>query len=535
MKRSLLILIGSLVMLLGNVAAQKMVYLEHCEKLSFDQKRVNAQLLTGNVRFRHEGTLMYCDTAYFYEHSNSLDAFGHVRLVQGDTIDCTGRLLHYDGNAQLARITHDVVLTHLSTVLYTDILFYDKRNNRAYYTTGGTIHDGDDVLTSVWGVYDMAHQSAEFRDEVHLNNEEFDMHTDSLVYHMEQHVATLVRPSTIVYKDETTILSHDGWYNTTTQMGMLMSSSRILHIDGKQLTGDTIIYDRNQGIGQVFGHMELRDTVQKASLFGNYGIMYEENKSGFATDSAYILDWSDDNLTYVHADTIFAEPIDSSYHRVRAFHNVRAYSNDFQFVCDSVVYDGRDSLVIMYTEPVLWSQSNQVSADTVFVYLNDSSISHICGTGSAFGVKQEGAEEFDQLCGKEMKAIVNDGHITEIQVSGNAETVFYPRNEDSTYVGVNKSQSSYVTIYLEINKIHHVLFTTSTTGTLYPLNMINVEDTRLLGFFWATQERPTSHQSIFDRPARTPRPTQKAISAADDKEEEPTTTTTKTKRNRKEK
>jgi len=528
MKRVLFIILG-LGVSLTSMWAQNMVYLEHCETLSFDQKRLpDAQLLKGDVRFRHEEALMYCDSAYFYEKTNSVDAFGHVRFVQGDTLEGVGEVLYYDGNTRLARLTHNVVLTHVNTVLRTDLLYYNRNTNIAYYSTGGTITDEQNQLSSVWGSYNVSNKNAEFSETVHLENESFKLDADTLVYNTATNVATLVEPTTIVYEDETTILSSDGWYNTNTEQSMLLSRSCINHQNGKQLTGDTIYYDRRLGVGNVFGHMEMRDTVQKVSLLGNYGIMYEKEKSGFATDSAYMLEWSQDKKTYIHADTIYTEQVhyldtagqDTTYRQVRAFFHVRAYSEDYQFVCDSMVYNGRDSIITMYHEPVCWSQSNQISADTIFVYLNDSTVDHMYGVGAALGIKQEGPEEFDQLSGKEMTAFIREGELKQIEVSGNAETVFYPRNDDSTYVGVNKSQSSYVNLFLEDNKIHHVLFTTETTGTLYPLSQIDPAETRLLGFFWATRERPTDPMNIFATPQRTERPKKKAISATEEDEED---------------
>ena len=85
--------------------SQTMVYLERAENLSFDQERIaDAQILRGNVIFRHDDALMYCDSAYFYENTNSLDAFGHVRFEQGDTLQGFGEVLYYNGNTMLARL-----------------------------------------------------------------------------------------------------------------------------------------------------------------------------------------------------------------------------------------------------------------------------------------------------------------------------------------------------------------------------------------------------------------------------------------------
>ena len=137
--------------------SQTMVYLERAENLSFDQERIaDAQILRGNVIFRHEDALMYCDSAYFYENNNSLDAFGHVRLIQGDTLHGYGDKLFYDGNTKLARLRQNVRLVHgrpdaNPTILTTDSLNYDRAAGVAYYFHGGTVQDSLNTLVSVRG------------------------------------------------------------------------------------------------------------------------------------------------------------------------------------------------------------------------------------------------------------------------------------------------------------------------------------------------------------------------------------------------
>ena len=64
-----------------------LVYLENTQTLAFDQfTNPDVQILRGNVRFRHDGALLYCDSAYFYEKANSLDAFSNVRIVGIDNV-----------------------------------------------------------------------------------------------------------------------------------------------------------------------------------------------------------------------------------------------------------------------------------------------------------------------------------------------------------------------------------------------------------------------------------------------------------------
>lgn len=79
---------------------------------------------------------MYCDSACFYEATNSFDAFGHVKMVQGDTLDLVGDMLLYNGLDQLARVRHNVVLTHRESKLYTDSLDYDRLYELGYFSKG---------------------------------------------------------------------------------------------------------------------------------------------------------------------------------------------------------------------------------------------------------------------------------------------------------------------------------------------------------------------------------------------------------------
>ena len=220
-----------------------LVYLEHSETLSFDEKRLpDAQILRGDVCFRHDSVLMYCDSAYFFEKENSLHAFGHVHLVQGDSLEGFSDVLYYNGNTKLARMRRRVRLIHQATTLTTDSLNYDRQQDIAYYFSGGQIVDSLNTLTSRWGQYTPDNHQALFRGDVKLVNPKFVLTADTLGYNTESYQSDLVGPTTILYEEETTILSTNGWYNTKTELSQLLDRSRIIHTDGITLTGDTIYY-----------------------------------------------------------------------------------------------------------------------------------------------------------------------------------------------------------------------------------------------------------------------------------------------------
>ena len=506
-----------------SVSAQTMVYLEHAENLSFDQDRLaNAQILQGNVIFRHDEMMMYCDSAYFYEGTNSLDAFGHIRFEQGDTLRGFGDLLFYDGNTKLARMRQHVRLVHgredeNPTILTTDTLNYDRRNNIAYYYSGGEVRDSLNTLTSIRGNYRPQTNQAVFSQDVTLVNPKFTLTSDTLLYNTETKIADIISPSKIVYEKETTIHSSLGWYNTVTERSMLLDRSVIVHEDGKMMTGDTIFYDKAIGFGQVLHHLEMRDSAQHATLYGEYGEMWEEGSRGYATDSALMIDWSDSlHLAYIHADTLFTEELaytdsmlmadstitDSTYRRVRAFHGVRVYRDDMQMVCDSMVYLGSDSTIYLYTDPICWSDNQQISADSMRVFIVNGVIDHAVGIKNALCVMNDTLDIFNQMSGKELTAYLIDGEVRIVDVSGNALTIYYPKEEDGGYVGLNTTESSFIRVYVENQEVQRIRFTQATTGVLYPLDKVPENTDRLAIFFWEEESRPISPEDVFRKVQR---------------------------------
>jgi len=497
-----------------SAAGQKMVYLERAENLNFDEKRIaDAQILTGDVVFRHEEAMMYCDSAYFYEGTNSLDAFGHVRFEQGDTLQGFCDKLFYDGNTKLARMRRHVKLIHgradeNPTILTTDSLNYDRAAGVAYYYSGGEVRDTLNTLVSVRGKYRTETKQAVFSQEVVLTNANFVLTSDTLLYNTETKVTDIVSPTTILYEEETTILSSRGWYNTETEGSMLLDRSVVEHIDGKMMTGDTIFYDKRIGFGQVFGHMEMRDSVQQATLYGEYGEMWEKDSRGFATDSALMVDWSDEeHYTYIHADTLFTEELhytdsarmDSSYRRVRAYFGVRVFRDDMQMCCDSLVYLGSDSTIHLYQTPICWSENQQIAADSIVVFIINGTVDRAVGYSQAICVMHDTLDVFNQMSGKEVTAYLKDGEVHTVDVSGNALTIYYPREEEGGFVGMNTTESSFIRSFIEQRHIQRMLFTKETTGVLYPMDQIPEGGERLALFFWADDVRPTGPEDVFRR------------------------------------
>ncbi len=312
------------------------VYLLNSDELSFDKKQsADYRVLRGNVVFRKDSMYMYCDSAYFYERDNSLDAFGNVHMEQGDTLFIYGDVLYYNGNEQIARLRGNVSMENRDVTLFTDSLNYEMQPNIGYYFDGGKLVDAQNELTSIYGQYSPDTKQAVFNFEVELFNEKFTLYSDTLEYNTQSKIADIVGPSTIV-SDSNIIYSSLGWYNTATDKSMLLKRS-VITSKGQSLTGDTIYYDRASGFGEVFGNMALTDSTRSVTMEGQYGFYNELTEYSFATDSARMLEYSRGDTLYLHADTIKSHLIlPDSTRLMQAYHGVRFFRVDAQGVCDSM-------------------------------------------------------------------------------------------------------------------------------------------------------------------------------------------------------
>ena len=475
------------------------VYLLHSDVLRKDARRPDAQVVVGNVRFRHDSIYMYCDSAYYYDQISSFEAFSNVRMEQGDTLFLYGDHLYYDGNTQIAEMRGNVRMENRNTTLLTDSLNYDRLFNLGYYFDGGTLMDEENVLTSDWGEYSPSTKQAVFNYNVKLVNPQFTLTSDTLHYNTATKVADIVGPSDIV-SDANHIYSELGTYDTQAGKAWLYQHS-VLTSDGRQLVGDTLFYDRNRGVGEAFTDMLLTDTLHKNLLSGEYGYYNEFRKYAFATRRALAVDYSQGDSLFLHGDTLLMETFhlgtDSMYREMRAFHKVRFYRTDVQGVSDSLVFSSADSCLTLYHDPVVWHQKQQLLGERILLYMNDSTIDWAHIINQALSVEQIDSVMYNQVTGKEMKAYFRDGQMRKTEVVGSVRVVYYPMDSDSTLIGMNVSETSQLDVYLENQKIEKMVMFPKSTGTLYPLTQIPKDKRKLSNFVWFDYLRPRSKADVF--------------------------------------
>ena len=478
------------------------VYLIHSDMLSYDQyKNPDAQILNGHVQFKHNGAKLFCDSAHFYEASNSFEAFGNVKMYQGDTLTLFSDYAYYDGNEQMAEARFNVVLTHRKSKLYTDSLNFDRLYNIGYFFEGGKLVDNGSVLTSDWGEYDTKTRMAVFNYDVRLRNKKFYLTSDTLYYDTGKSLAHVIGPSNIT-SGNSHIYTENGYYNTKTDYSELFGRS-VMKDKGKSVIGDSVYYDSKKGTSEAFGNVIYTDSINKNKLTGDY-CWYDENTGyAMATKRAVAIDFSQKDSLYMHADTFkiytFNINTDSVYRKIHAYNHVRAYRIDVQAVCDSLVYNSKDSCMTMYRDPIVWNGNQQLLGEEIKVFMKDSTVNRAHVIGQALSVEQmPDTIHYNQISSKEMLAYFNNGELNEVESIDNVQIIYYPIDDsDSTIIGLNYTETTKMRMFLENRKMKKI-WMPKATGTLYPLPQVPPGKFFLQNYAWFDYIRPLDKDDIFD-------------------------------------
>ncbi|MDR1103396.1 MAG: hypothetical protein LBL42_06520 [Tannerella sp.] len=477
------------------------IYLEYADVQTYDRElNPDRQVLTGNVCFRHDSAFMYCDSAYYYELSSSLEAFGRVCMEQGDTLDIHGDYLFYDGNTQIARIRRNVVMRNIQSdtavvTLFTDSLDYSRTTDIGYYFEGGVIVDSENELYSIYGQYSPGQELAIFNDSVRLENPEFTLRSDTLHYLTDTKVAIILGPS-VIESDSGTVYTSRGWYNTTENTSRLLDRSTVVS-GNRFLTGDSIAYNRETGFGEAFGNVFLQDTLNRIILEGQYGQYGEKTEYAYVTDSARCMEYSQGDTLYIHADMFEMTTPDSAGRELRAYYGVRFYRTDIQGVCDSMLFNTKDSVLRMYLDPILWNEAYQLTGDTVKVFMKDSTVDYVHVILYAFAVQELDSSAYNQLKGDDMKAFMEGSAVRLIDMEGSVETIYYPVHDDGLLWEMNETKSSYLRMWIKENQLEKLKIWPHPTGTATPLPDLLPEQKKLKGFYWYDYLRPADKDDIY--------------------------------------
>ena len=537
MRRTAYIAAAALAVASSAVLARKpaprgdVVVLDRADKLH-KQQSDSFMIVSGNVRFIKAAMIMDCDSAHFFPETESFDAFGNIKMQQGDTLFIYADELNYDAPARVATLYADpgkkVRMINRDVTLETDIFTYDLGIELGYYNTGGVLYDSQNRLISQEGEYMPQTKDANFYSDVRLfshgKTDTLVIYSDSLFYNTNSKISVLRSPSEIINK-RGTIYTTDGLYDTALDTAALYERSLVTSPEGRTLTADTIYYDRVSGLGECFGYMIMTDSARQASLQADYGFFNQATDSAYATGHLIIKEYSQGDTLYLHgrqlnayrvfdtitipaipADTLGGTPEIAESQRVDTnnvadvWPRVRFYRSDVQGVCDSMRVTSADTTLRMYVHPVVWSEERQIFGNIIELHMNDSTIDEAHLPDYWFTAQRVAEDYYDQIAGKEMIARFDNGELKTLDISGNVELILYPEEADSTFNKMVNAESSTLTARFKSRTTEYIKMWPETTGRATPLFLLRKSMLFLPKFRLFEGIRPVSPADVMTVP-----------------------------------
>lgn len=485
---------------------------------SYNVKKIdstNFVILVGNVKIRQGKTLLYGDSLVLNTTLNTLEGFGKIHINDADSVHTYADYLKYLGNDKKAFLRRKVKLTDGKGILTTDSLDYDVSIKLGKYNKGGKLIRNNTILKSVEGYYYGVTRDIIFRNKVELIDPENKIYTDTLEYNTYSQLANFISPTKII-SGARIIKTNNGNYNLGSKKGYLYERSSI---DDSSYTfiADEMAIDDSLGLGEFRGNAFYRSKDSSSFDLMANNIKTNRNKNILlATELPILVLKQKKDSIYISADTLYSAALsdlkksipparsqtgvltDSSLNKYfEAFHHVTIYSDSLQARADSLFYSLADSTIRLLSKPIVWASGNQITGDTIYLFLNNKQPEQLSVFNNAFAInKVDTTQYFNQIKGNRLNVFFEEGTIQKMRTSGNAENLYFVLDDAKNFIGVNHSSAQIIEISFEEGTASKVKFINQLQGKLNPINKIAPEELQLRTFKWWEQIRPQSKYEI---------------------------------------
>jgi len=466
-----------------------------------EDKFPGATLLIGNVKMTHDGIVLKSEQALFYKEKNFFKAIGNVIIKQGDSITQTSDYTEYDANSKQALSWGNVVLKDDTMTLKSDTLQFDRLNQKLYYRSYATIKDQTNTLKSKNGNYYLEDKKFTATTRVTVVNPEHHLESNHLDYYTNSGLTYLYGPSTITNSSNNNrIYCERGFYNTKTAVSHFVKNAK-LYLKERTVEGDSLFYDKRKGFASATNNIKVIDTVKNFITMGNYAEIFELKDSLFIIKKAVAISIIDKDSMFIHGDTLLVtgKPKERI---VRTYHNVKIFKSDLQGKCDSIHTNQKTGLTKMFTNPVIWSEKNQITGDTIHLKSNvdTQKLDSLKVINNSFIISKDSISntDFNQIKGRNIFGKFKNNKLNLLLVKGNAESVYFNRNEQTQVLEtITKEISSNIEFTLKDGLIQTIKYLKESDGKTYPPSQLPDDVKELEGFIWRESEQPKKMEDIF--------------------------------------
>jgi len=454
--------------------------------------------LISNVIFTQGITTIKCDSAYFFNKKNVMEAYGNVIITDEDSLKITAKKLIYDGNKKNAVLSGNVIYTKKNNILKTNNLIYDFVNKIGKFNSRGELTDQENILSSDFGIFYSNENYSVFNNNVELVSPDYKLLSDTLEYNSNTKIAYTFGPTEIITKDSTIVNANGGEFVTDIKFTEFDKSS--IETNEYFLKADEITLNKNKEYYTALGNVKLISKFSNYIINGSKGFLDRGEKIIKIYGAPLLKKIIPNDTFYLSADTIIAiENINSNQRKIVAFNNVKLIKKGLEGTSDSISYFLQDSLITMYYDPILWNDNSQMTSDTINFELINNIINKMILNRNSFIISLDTMKNFNQIKGRKMVTYFDDNnYIKNINVTGNGESIYYALHEDDNrIIGLNYMICSDMNIIFDNNEIESITFFQNPKAKLIPPHEIKDKDLHLKGFKWRENERPNLEDVVY--------------------------------------
>lgn len=479
-------------------------------------------------RIESKQTTLYSKQGFYYADIKDVYFIGNVKMSDPEVALASDSLLYNTSN-QVATFIAPTTIKSGNSIINTREGYYDLKLKKAKFGSRSRMQDStstmiaDDFAFDDKTGYGEAKGNVQYKDTAQgallFSNRVFFNKEKKNFLATDKPVMVIVQNKDSVYVAADTIYS--GLMKDLAQIkeGYIRAFDTI---KGKQIikldslvTVDTIKQDlkNDVALSDSIAPVTIKDTtaapvvttkpiaVKKDSINENKLPALKVKPTLVMNDSTTVL--PNDSIAVAIADTVVkrtrSKAETDTLRFITAFRNVRIYNDSLQAVADSLFYSGVDSIFQLFRSPVAWSKGSQITGDTIYIYTENKKPKRMYVFENAMLVQsvKENAEFFNQIKGRTINGYFIDGELDFVNAKGTAESIYYAQDDDSAYIGMNRTTADMIDMFFQKRSPQKVKFTSSVKGTTYPIRKLPADQKKLPNFKWLESKRPKNKLELF--------------------------------------
>ncbi len=488
--------------LFGRVVLQRGDQTLFTDRLDYDFQR-NLAYYASRALLTNDSTYLRSERGYYYLDEDAIYFKDSVKVV-GAQFELHADTLKFLPSARRVEFLGPTLLRVDTVLLYCESGWFDIQSRKGAFTGSPQYVRGaqQGIADSIF--YHAAQGQVELVGHARIKEHDRLIRADHIQYEEQTKLSTLkgqvviLEPGRSIRSDTVTFFGQTQTYTTR--------GHTVVWNEGRRLEALAIEYVDERGLGIAKGEVIWQDTAAGWTILCEEA-QYNQHAGFFKASGGtkgrplFIAVWESDSL-FLTADTLMSwQPTDSlsqdSNRFVSAWYDVRVYKSDLQALCDSLSYFSGDSLFSFYGQPILWADTTQFTADTMWMHMTGEAIDWMVLRPNALILNTKDELFFNQIFGRQIKAFFTGEDLARLHVQGNATAIYYMLDEEEAYIGVNKTVCSEMWLNFDRNEVEAIRFLGAPEMEVLPMQQADHQSLKLRGFQWHYHSRPQSVEDLF--------------------------------------